>query len=52
MKNNLLLKSFISKKCQGNDIKINNALLSDYPEFSVYLSKNVNELYYKLKNKN
>jgi hypothetical protein len=47
-----LFKSFISKKCQGNDVKINNSFLSDYPEFSVYLSKNVNELYYKLKNKN
>ena len=38
-----LIKSFISKKCQGKVINISNSLLSDYPEFNNYFENPINE---------
>lgn len=38
-----LIKSFISKKCQGKIINISNSLLSDYPEFNNYFENPINE---------
>jgi hypothetical protein len=45
-----LFKTFISKKCGGNVLKINDSLLSDYPEFGTYVQKNIDESYDKAKN--
>ena len=45
-----LFKTFISKKCGGNVLKINDSLLSDYPEFGSYVQKTIDESYGKEKN--
>jgi hypothetical protein len=45
-----LFKTFISKKCGGNVLKINDSLLSDYPEFGSYVQKSIDESYDKAKN--
>ena len=45
-----LFKTFISKKCGGNVLKISDSLLSDYPEFGSYSQTNIQESYDKAKN--
>jgi hypothetical protein len=45
-----LFKTFISKKCGGNVLKINDSLLSDYPEFGSYVQKSIDESHNKAKN--
>jgi len=45
-----LFKTFIQKKCGGNVLKINDSLLSDYPEFGSYVQKSIDESYDKAKN--
>jgi len=45
-----LFKTFISKKCGGNVLKISDSLLSDYPEFGSYGQTNIQESYDKAKN--
>ena len=45
-----LFKTFIQKKCGGNVLKINDSLLTDYPEFGSYVQKTIDESYGKAKN--